>query len=215
MFIDSALSCCLLLLASGCCIYLTGKWSTRSFSKLQPDIIATTIGVLAISFRSSLSLLSPFYNHALYPIDPLEIDDEDNTKIQSRIIPFYHVLCRILSMGGFIYAVCEAQGNRHIGIIIISTLTFIEYVHAMYTNYSSQLSDKYFHFLWMVGGGTLGWKYGNNYWLLAYLPYCITFLVLTPEKDFPWSVEQIINNYMMIAHIFLMLDAVREARSIN
>jgi hypothetical protein len=66
MFSDTALSCCLLLLASGCSIYITGKWSTYNFSKLQPEFIGASVGVIAINFRSALNLLSPFYYSALY-----------------------------------------------------------------------------------------------------------------------------------------------------
>ena len=66
MFADSALSSCLLLLASGSCIYLVGKRSTDNFSNFPPEILAASIGTLAINFRSLFNLLSPFFFHNSY-----------------------------------------------------------------------------------------------------------------------------------------------------
>ena len=59
------------------------------------------------------------------------------------------------------------------------------------------------------------WCKRNYYCLFAFLPYGISFLVFTPEKDCAWSVRRIMNNYMMMVYIFLMLEAIREAKSID
>lgn len=58
------------------------------------------------------------------------------------------------------------------------------------------------------------WVKKNDYCFYAYLPYAMSFLVLEPEKDRAWSTRRVVNNYMMIAHTILMLEAIRKARDI-
>ncbi|XP_058798496.1 uncharacterized protein LOC131668398 [Phymastichus coffea] len=213
MLLDSLLSSCLLLLASGSCAYVTGKWAANNVIKHEPQTISACIGVAAINLRSLLNLFSPFIFHASYSADPIEILNEEKHTAELRIGPLHEKICRVFGMAGLIFAVCDAHGNRQTGIFIISTLTLIEFHHALYESYPGKQRNKLFHFMWMLAAGFYGWIKNNKLCFWAHLPYGMSFLLLTPEKHYAWSVNRTVNNYMMMVHVFLMLEAIRDAQS--
>ncbi|OXU28915.1 hypothetical protein TSAR_006804 [Trichomalopsis sarcophagae] len=213
---DIALSNGLLILATASCVYHTHKKLSTTILNFEPDLTAATVGVLAINFRSIFNFLSPLILSASRSINRTETSArEDEDKAVLRIGPLHEKLCRVISMSGLIYAVCESHENRKTGIFIVSLLSALELRHALCGGYPRYQENKWYHFLWMLAGGSFGWIKGNKYCFWAYLPYLISFLLLAPEKDLAWSVRRVVNNYMMMAHVFLMLEAVREGRSLQ
>lgn len=73
-----------------------------------------------------------------------------------RVGPLHEKLCRVISMSGLIYAVCESHENRKIGIFIVSLLSTLELRHALRRGYPRLRKNKKFHFLWMFAGGLFG-----------------------------------------------------------
>ncbi|XP_033209007.1 uncharacterized protein LOC117167881 [Belonocnema kinseyi] len=236
MIFDPVLSNCFLVLASSSSIYVLGKHSYDQYCNLQLHSISASIGIFGFCIRSTGSLIYDLFFRS-YPIDPRDIE-ESLKREEIRQGPFrnrsvFHRIFSTVGLTGLIYAFYHSNEKKIIGSFLVFSLTMLECICAIEAWKSKQetgqenhierrssirifaeASDGFLDFYWIVIGGFYGWTKGNLFCLVAFLPYTISILTLSSEEFDKNPMTKIgFNNYMIIAHILLMTEAIRQSPS--
>ncbi|XP_031829147.1 uncharacterized protein LOC116425489 [Nomia melanderi] len=224
MLLESVLSCSYLLLTCGSCIYTLIKHSYDQYHKLLPHVLCACNGIVMIGARSLFVLVYKLFFKE-YAFDPVIIEFEEK-KNKGKCNMLDEIL-GTLGVTSLIYSSYCHHKYYVLGACIITSFTILDVVQLSRTR-TTQLqeldtlqlninSSQIMHMsrttilIEVLVSGHFAYLVGNSYALMATYPYFLTTWALTPEGFYQtWTIERTINDYMMMAYVVCMAEALRQ-----
>ncbi|XP_015109389.1 uncharacterized protein LOC107036155 [Diachasma alloeum] len=223
MLPDAFVSCSYLLIGCGSSIHRLINHSHEHFSKVLPEFVCAAAGIAAIGARCLFNL---GYNLLWreYPIDPLLI--EADIKSQSNERNIIDSGLSVFGLASLIYSLYHHHNYQTTGVIIISSLSLAEIIcmHAElksrsqtppddpstnHLRYLISVVDGCLTWLWIFSSAIFGWAMENGYARLATVPCIISMLIYRPNGFYHgWSIRNCLMDYMMLAYVILMTEAI-------
>ncbi|XP_078046964.1 uncharacterized protein LOC144475200 [Augochlora pura] len=223
MILESILSCSYLLLTCESCIHTLIKHSHNEYQRLLPYFACACSGIAMIGARSVFVLMYKLFIKE-YAFDPVVIELEE--KLNKEKPNLLDNILGSLSVTTLIYSLYCHHKYYVLGACIITGLSIADFVklwtsttqpqdddtqlysippeRILYTSRSTTLVE-------VIVTGHFAYIVGNNYALVATYPYLLANWAVPPEGFYQaWTIERTINDYMMMAYLIFMTEALRQ-----
>ncbi|XP_076648734.1 uncharacterized protein LOC143356710 [Halictus rubicundus] len=225
MILESILSCSYLLLTCESCIYTLIKHSYNEYHKLLPHFVCACTGIAMIGARSLFALMYKLFFKE-YAFDPVIIElEEEMNKEKCNLLD---EIIGTLSVTSLICSLYCHHKRTVLGACIITGLSTAEMIKFFWT-LSPQPQEDDAQQLYSISPGRIVYMFrntilievivsghfaylvANNYALVATYPYLVANWALTPEGFYQgWTIQRTINDYMMMAYLVCMTEALRQ-----
>ncbi|KAI4490860.1 hypothetical protein M0804_003804 [Polistes exclamans] len=225
MILEATLSCTYLFLTCGSSMYVLYKYSYYEYSTLPTHFIFAFIGLTTLGIRSLYSLTYKLFFKS-YTLDVILIESEEmESKMKVNIFDEFlknisrtSLMCSLLFQHGDYLLGFNAIVNFGIcSVIHIKNWIILQdrndhsVIRLSYKRSSFNEVSEIFVFLELLTTGYVMLLNNNNYGLLANVFYATT-TVLFPSEEFyqEWTIYHAINNYMTMAYVALMTEAIKQ-----
>nr|XP_033334487.1 uncharacterized protein LOC117225224 [Megalopta genalis] len=218
MILESILSCSYLLLTCEFCIYTLIKHSYNEYQRLLPHLACACSGIAMIGARSVFVLMYKLFFKE-YAFDPVIIElDEKLNKEKPNLLDN---ILGSLSVTTLIYSLYCHHKYYVLGACIITGLSIADLAKLRTSSTQPQVLTAMIlnciafflkGFCTRLEALHLSrYLVGNNYGLVATYPYLLANWAVPPEGFYQaWTIQRTINDYMMMAYLIFMTEALRQ-----